>query len=222
MTAEVIHGDCLEVMQGIDPATVALVLTDPPYGVGVRTNYFTRGRTGPKSRCNNFTPLHGDDRRFDPSPLFRFHRLILFGANHYADKLPTSPSWIVWDKLNGLTSKRGFGFNDQSDCEMAWTNLGGPARLIPHRWMGALKESEYRDRRVHPTQKPVWLMARLIEQFTKQGDIVLDPYAGSGSTGVACVQTGRRFIGIESEAEYCEIARRRIAHWSPEPMLEIA
>lgn len=220
MSAEIIHGDCLDVLPTL-PHDWALVLTDPPYGIAVKTNYRERKRAA-LAQCNDFAPIHGDDKPFDPSHLLGLGRLILFGGNHYADKLPASPSWIVWDKLDGLTSKRDFGFNDQADCEIAWTNVGGPARVIPHRWMGAMKGSEHGERRVHPTQKPVWLMARLIEQFTEPGELVLDPYAGSGSTGVACVQAGRRFIGIEREAAYVEIARKRIADAQAQMTLGVA
>lgn len=220
MSAEIIHGDCRELLASVP--VPSLMLTDPPYGISVQTNYRERQRTA-LAMCNNFAPIIGDDKPFDPGHLIATGwRMILFGANHYAERLPSSPSWIIWDKLDGLTSKREFGFNDQADCEIAWTNLGGPARVIPHRWMGAMKGSEHTERRVHPTQKPVWLMARLIEQFTKPGDLVFDPYAGSGSTGVACVQTGRRFIGVEREAAYVEIARRRIAEAQSQLTLGVA
>lgn len=208
MTAEVICGDCRELLAGLPKA--ALYLTDPPYGISVKTNYKTRKR-GSLARCNDFVPIIGDDKPFDPSHLLGLGRTVLFGANHYADKLPASPSWLIWDKLDGLRSKRELGFNDQADCEIAWTNLGGPARILSHRWMGAMKGSEQTERRVHPTQKPVVLMRRIVEQFTQPDDLVIDPYCGSGSTGVACVQAGRRFIGIELNPSYVEIARKRIA-----------
>lgn len=222
-TWELHTGDCRAILPGIDPASVALLLTDPPYGVGERCNRHTAGRgrggerrlQGGPARSYDFPPVRGDAAPFDPAPLLHFPRLLLFGANHYADRLPPSPSWLVWDKLDGLTSKREIGFNDNADLEMAWTNLGGPARIIPHRWMGLLKASENSERRVHPTQKPVALMARIIEHFTNPGDLVLDPYMGSGTTGVACMQTGRRFIGIEIEEAYAAIARARIAAAQP-------
>jgi site-specific DNA-methyltransferase (adenine-specific) len=208
MTWSVHEGDCRVILPTLERA--GLVLTDPPYGISLKTNYKSRKRTA-LATCNDFPPVHDDDKPFDPSHLLGLGRVILFGANHYADKLPPSATWLVWDKLGGLTSKRALGFNDQADCELAWSNLGGPARLLSHRWMGAMKASERTSRRVHPTQKPVALMARLIETFTQPGDLVIDPYCGAGSTGVAAVQTGRRFIGIEIEAAYCAIARKRIA-----------
>ena len=207
---QVITGDCLEVMRTLPAGSVDAVITDPPYGIGLQTNYASRKRTA-LAACNDFLPIAGDDKPFDPRPFLPFPVVVLFGANYYADRLPPSGGWVVWDKLNGLSSKRAWGFNDNSDCELIWTNQGNAARLIPHRWMGAMKESEGNERRVHPTQKPIALMAELIKQYTQPGDLILDPFCGSGTTGVACVQTGRRFIGIEIDEGYATIARARIA-----------
>ena len=202
-------GDCLDIMRTLEAGSVDAVITDPPYGIALATNYASRKRTA-LAACNDFPPIAGDNAPFDPRPLLVFPVVVLFGANYYADRLPPSGGWVVWDKLNGLSSKRAWGFNDHSDCELIWTNQGNAARLIPHRWMGAMKESESNERRVHPTQKPVALMAALIGQYTQPGATVLDPFMGSGTTGVACVQTGRNFIGIEIDPGYAEIARARI------------
>ncbi len=203
------HADCRDVLPSLTPGSVDLVLTDPPYGIGVLTNYRERGR-GAAALCNNYPPIHGDDTPFDPSPLLRFKRLVLFGANHYADKLPPSASWLVWDKLNGATSKREVGFNDQADAELIWTNIGGPVRIIRHRWMGMLKDSERQDNRRHPTQKPVAVIAKIIGMFCEPGGLVLDPFMGSGTTLRAAKDAGLKAVGIEIEERYCEVAARRL------------
>jgi site-specific DNA-methyltransferase (adenine-specific) len=200
----VFHADCREVLPGLDPAAVALVLTDPPYGVGERTDRQTRGRAA-ATGCYDFPPVYGDDEPFDPTPLLRFPRLILFGANYFAGQLPASPSWVVWDKRDGVPS------NDNADAEMAWTNLGGPARVYRHLWNGMIKASERTQRRLHPTQKPVALMARLIAQHTRPGDLVLDPYAGSGPVVRAARDLGRRCIAVEIEQRYCATIVQRLA-----------
>lgn len=173
----IFHGDCREVLPALDPLEPALVLTDPPYGVRERTDRASKGRGSEPGRTtstlgggrqqlcpsNDFPPVYGDDEPFDPAHLLHYRRLILWGANHYAERLPPSPSWIVWDKLAGLsTSKRHIGLDDNGDVELAWSNLGGPARLIPHRWKGLVRASERGERVQHPTQKPVALMAGLI------------------------------------------------------------
>ncbi len=203
------YGDCNFILPNIDANKIELLLTDPPYGINLRRSYKKNKRTA-LAKCNDFQPIHGDNRPFDPQPLLKFSRCVIFGANNFAGQLPSSQSWLVWDKLNGLTSKRKFGFNDSADAELAWTNLGGPIRLIPHRWMGMLKESERREKRVHPTQKPVALMEWIIEHFTKEGDLILDPYAGSGSTLIAARNTGRKCIGIECSRQYCQAILSRL------------
>jgi len=178
------------------------IVSDPPYGVKERTARKTNGRSNACSSID-FEPVHGDDRPFDPTPLMAFDECVLFGANHYADRLTPSARWLIWDKREGGTS------DDNADCEIAWTNLRGPARLFHHKWRGMIKASERSERRVHPTQKPIALMEWCLG-FIKS-DTIIDPYMGSGTTGVACVNLGRKFIGIEISPEYFAIAKDRIA-----------
>jgi len=206
--ADLFIGDCLELLpliaEGIDA-----VITDPPYGISLKTAYKSRKR-GRLAESNDFPAIIGDDEPFDPTPWLAFERVVLFGANWYCQRLPHSGAWIVWDKLDGLESKRPFGFNDNSDCELIWTNKGKAARIIRHRWMGAMKGSEHREKRVHPTQKPIALLRTIVLNYTEYGDTILDPYMGSGSTGVACIQTGRKFVGVEIDPHYYKSAVRRI------------
>lgn len=202
------HADCWPLVASLERPD--LVLTDPPYGIAERTDRAAKGR-GNLARSNDFAPVHGDDVPFDPVPLLAFGRVVLFGANHYANRLPASATWLVWDKLDGLrTDKRLVGFDDNADVELAWTNIGGPARIVSHRWKGMVKASERDDQRVHPTQKPVALMAHIIAWLTKPGDLILDPYMGSGSTLRAAKDLGRRAIGVEIEERYCEAAANRM------------
>jgi site-specific DNA-methyltransferase (adenine-specific) len=197
------HGDCRDVLPdvwfGVD-----LLLTDPPYGI----NAVQRGRTfGTSNACatNEYIPVHDDDKPFDPAHLLAFRRAILWGANHYADKLPSESCWLTWDKRDGTKS------NPLADCELAWTNLGGPARLFSHRWMGMIRESE-RDKRMHPTQKPVALMRWCIAQAALAvNSVIVDAYMGCGPVLVAAKEFGHFAIGIEIEERYCEIAAKRLA-----------
>lgn len=204
---------CDLVLPSLVSNSISLLITDPPYGISEDTCRSGRGNWdhhGNFIPSNYFVPVHGDDKPFDPTHLLRFPRLILFGANYYANMLPMSNSWIVWDKLNGLTSKRTVGFNNNADCEMAWTNLGGPARIFRHRWTGFLKESEHKERRTHPTQKPIALMNSIIEWRTHVGDTVLDPYAGTGSTVLGAVDAACKVIACEIETEYCAVIVERL------------
>jgi DNA modification methylase len=205
--ATIYHGDCLELLPLLE---FDVIVTDPPYGINATTMNLSRQR-GALAACSDYPPIHGDDRPFDPAPILAANvPTVMFGANHYAERLPSSPTWFVWDKLDGLTSKREVGFNDQADAELVWSNLGGPVRVFRQRWMGAMKSGEDRTtRRRHPTEKPVELMRWCISQCPD--GVILDPFAGSGTTLRAAKDLGRKSIGIEIEEKYCEIAANRLA-----------
>ena len=199
-----ILGDCREVLPLLKGERIDAVVTDPPYGVGWRG---TGNKSGVLAQTTQFVGVGiiGDDEPFDPSPWLDFPHVILWGANHYADRLPPRGRWLVWDKRDGLTS------NDLADCELAWTNDTRPARLFSHRWMGMLKDSDRGKRRVHPTQKPVPVMSWCLKQLDLPPNAtILDPYMGSGTTAIAAMKAGYRFIGIEIEPAYFAVAQRRV------------
>ena len=198
------HADCRDVLPSIHPSSVDLLLTDPPYGIDVETDY-AKLASG-KSFGNAYAKVAGDDEPFDPAALIPFGRLFLFGANHYHHRLPEGGSWFVWDKVtrNGITVRT-------ADGELAWHNAGGKNCVIHrHMWSGAFRDSE-RGFLAHPTQKPVALMRFILDQWTKPGDLVLDPYMGSGPVAQACHELGRRYIGIELVEDYCRVAVSRLA-----------
>ena len=189
-------GDCLEILPTLPK--VDAVITDPPYGI----SYQPSGGNG-AARRGNLPPVAGDERPFDPAPLLAYPLVVLWGANHYAARLPSRDSWLVWYKKDGVS---GCEF---ADCEMAWCSYGGAARVFNHRWHGMIRDSEKGSLREHPTQKPIALMKWCIEQAGNP-ETVLDPFMGSGTTGVACMNLGRRFIGVEIEPKYFDIACERI------------
>jgi site-specific DNA-methyltransferase (adenine-specific) len=210
LSVEIIHGDCLDVLRGMPDASVDAVVTDPPYGIKADRRQRARGgkqhgRAMAASR--DYGATSWDDARPSADVFREMLRVgrdaVVFGGNYFADLLPPSSSWIVWDKDNGT--------NNYADFELAWTSHKRAARKVRWRWHGMLQEPGHpKDVRVHPTQKPLGLMLWVIENYTKPGDLILDPYAGSGTTGLACQMLGRRFIGIEREAEYVEIINRRL------------
>lgn len=200
------NGDCREIVPTLGLARSVLVVTDPPYGIAWDTEYSGRGM-GERTESHDYPPVYGDDEPFDPAWLLeRFNRLVLFGANNYATRLPDSAGWIVWDKTGN-----GRHVSDLSDAEMAWTNVTGGVRIYSHMWKGMLKDSERADNRVHPTQKPVALFRWVLDKFSKPGDVVLDPYMGSGSVLRAAKDCGRRVVGVEYVEAYCAVAARRMA-----------
>jgi hypothetical protein len=177
-----------------------LLLTDPPYGIGY-VQGGGRGSAGKSAFCG--VPVVGDEAAFDPEPFLRFPDVVLWGANYYSDRLPAG-RWFVLDKRCGVTPSR-----DQADCELAWVSSGQASRVFRHVWDGMIRDSEPGPR-VHPTQKPVALMLWCLAQFPA-ARVVLDPFAGSGTTLRAAKDLGRKAIGIEIEERYCEIAARRMA-----------
>lgn len=208
-------GDSREILPSLDRSFA--LISDPPYGI--RTNTDRRGRRGqlashgllPTELTIAYDPIIGDDAPFDPEHLLTFKTIVLWGANHYCHKLPGAPHWLVWDKREHTSS------DDSADCEMAWTNLKGPARMHRQLWRGLCRRGEENiakargtlSWRVHPTQKPVDLMSWCIAQAGKP-DTVVDPYMGSGTTGVAAVRASLNFIGIEIDPKYFDIAMQRI------------
>jgi DNA modification methylase len=127
--------------------------------------------------------------------------LIIWGGNYFADVLPQGTHWIVWDKLQTMPT---FG-----DCELAWTSSPRKSVVkVTIEWNGLIGKEQHRH---HPTQKPVKLMNWCISKYSKSGDIILDGFLGSGTTAVAAKNLGRKFIGIEIEPKYAEIAKQRLA-----------
>ena len=181
---------------------VDMVFTDPPYGVSEQTNRKSKGRSK-LAECNDFSPVYGDNKPYDPLPILNFDcPKIVWGANYFAKSLPEAASWIVWDKRDGI------GSNDNADCELAWTDIGGPARIFRHLWNGMIKASEQGEKRVHPTQKPIALAEWCFERL-KNVHTITDLYLGSGSTIIACEKTNRRCLGMEIDPIYCDVIVKR-------------
>lgn len=209
-------GDCRQISL---PLAASLV-TDPPYGISFdwtkdRTNWNSGKLKSPpraKNGCPRRKNIEGDHAPFNVGPWLLFKEAIIWGANNFAG-LPAATRWLVWDK-RGHTAPDDFG-----DAELAWTNIPGPVRVHRQVWRELVREGEENvanGPKVHPTQKPVALMMWCVGMTT---GVVLDPYMGSGSTGVAAVRSGRSFTGIEIDAEYFDIACRRIEEAWKQPRL---
>lgn len=190
-------GDCLEVMSGL--AGIDSLISDPPYGIRHR-----RGRCGDRGKgiTKGTNGIVGDDKPFNPAHLLGFPRVLLWGANWYADKLPPG-RWLIWDK-----QEHG-GSGDFSEAEIAWCNAGKSMKIFRHMWLGVQRKSEVGQPRLHDTQKPVELMRWCIKQVKPQG-LICDPYMGSGSTLVAAQREGRQAVGIELSEDYCQVAAERL------------
>lgn len=206
-------GDCMEILSTL--GKVDAVVTDPPYGMANNpdsrrfsgsTPEIKRRRGHGGGRFRNM--IEGDNRPFDPSPFIIFNQVILWGANHYAARLPVGTS-LVWIKRND----EAYG-TFLSDAEIGWQK--GGCGVYCFRDL-SMKANE-RDRQ-HPNQKPLSLMQWCIERISYPDSIILDPFMGSGTTGVACANLGRKFIGIEIEPKYFDIACERIRLAYAQPKL---
>jgi len=206
----------------LDGIKIDLLLTDPPYGinivhggsVGISPNLgFVGFEKKTKSRLiegRKYKSIIDDDKPFEPEFLLSLAKtMIIFGANHFASKLPDNSHWLVWDKkLEG-----GLDHNNFSDVELAWTNVKKKSSLIyRHLWSGLLRAGDRKTElkeRVHPTQKPVGLLSEIIKDYSKENNTVLDCYLGSGSTLIACEQTGRTCFGMEIDPVYIDVIIQR-------------
>lgn len=196
-------GDCLEILPTL--AGVDAVVTDPNYGIDAGNMKLGMWRT------SRMVKSDWDKERSDIAPLLALDvPTVIWGGNYF--ELPPTRCFLVWNKGNGFKGR------DFAECEMAWTNRDAVARVFDH---DPLAHGDYRDKQ-HPTQKPVALMVWCVENFTQPGDTVLDPFMGSGTTGVACAKLGRNFIGIEKDAGYFAIAQRRIEQASAQLIMELA
>lgn len=196
------HGDCRHLVPLL--GTFDLLLTDPPYGINAdnRKRILSRSKM---AKARDYGETQWDESAPPRWMLDMLRdsaaRQILWGGNYY-DALPSARGWLVWDKDNGA--------NDFADCELAWTNLEIAVRKFKWRWAGMLQENmSEKDVREHPTQKPLALMTWCLS-LVPDAATVLDPFAGSGTTGRACKDMGRSCVLIEREERYCEIIARRM------------
>lgn len=197
--------DCRSILPMIPEKSIDLVLTDPPYGVPVMVDGDFYGGKNRAANGRAYSPVVGNDEEFDPAIVLSIgSHYILWGANHYAHKLPYIGRWLVWDKRCQQQPTR-----TQADCELAWCSDYGAARIFYHVWDGMIKDSEKGIPRQHPTQKPVALMKWCLD-FYPEALLTLDPYMGSGSTIKAAKDLNRKCIGIEIEEKYCKIAVDRL------------
>jgi site-specific DNA-methyltransferase (adenine-specific) len=225
-----IVGDCtdkgvVERVMGGEKARYGM--HDPPYGINVVGVSAAIGgdkpfgkQTGTISfhntvKTNEYRPIVGDDKLFDPSLILDYAQdNVLWGANYYADKLKPKKGWIVWDKKGREDWRDNF-----SDCELAWTSLPIVTKIFRHTWMGMVQEGQ-REKRIHPTQKPVQLFVKIMSEIFKDDGIIIDFYLGSGTTLIACENLNRRCRGIEIDPGYAAVTLQRfLDHTGVKPEL---
>ena len=180
--------DCMEILPTLDK--VDAIITDPPYGLG---NRMKGGTWAEKQEFKDMVvwdtaPPSIEDLLNIAS---KAKICVFWGGNYYG--LPASRCWLVWDKQNAVPT--------MSDCEIAWTNLDANTKRFSHP-VGRVLNG-------HPSEKPLRLMEWTL-QTVKASGVILDPFMGSGTTGVASLKTNNKFIGIERDPKYFDIACKRI------------
>ncbi len=190
-------GDCRDVLPSL--GAIDAVVTDPPYGIGW------------KPRVNHQEQPWQDDQAFDPAPWLAVGRHHLFwGAQYFARLLPHSESWLTWVKRPIAGGDFSGDRRSYATTELAWSDWG-KSRFISHVWDGGMRAGSGDNRTFcHPSQKPVEVMTWCLLGLPDDVRTILDPFAGSGTTGVASMRAGRRFIGIEREPEYFALCVERL------------
>lgn len=206
-------GDSRDVVPTL-PRAPALI-SDPPYGIdythsGEHACRFNGVGVTKAARIRGVPPIIGDNGPFDPAPwIAHCENVLLWGADHFYPRLPDRGRFLGWNKLGDMEPWDSF-----SDIEFAWHSADKAARVFNMKWKGIAcdKRGESNGLREHPTQKPIALMKWCIDQAeVPAGAIILDPFMGSGTTGVAAVERGYGFRGVEIDAGYFEISLRRIS-----------
>ena len=188
------HGDCRQIVPLL--GHFDLLLTDPPYGINAGKKNFGKWRTSrmPKGDWDSKVPpmwllemlLESSDKH------------IIWGGNYYA--LPPTRQYLVWDK------GAGFKGRDFAECEQAWCSMDGNAKILQR---DPLASQDYKTKE-HPTMKPLAVMQWCLSLVGDDVDTILDPFAGSGTTGRAAKDAGKQCVLIEQEERYCEIAAKRM------------
>ena len=198
------NGDCLEVMKEFDNESIDCVIADPPYGLNYLSNRYKYG--------NPHLKIENDDKLFIPI-VSLWQKLKTTGAMYvfYSHKLPlvsdNIKNVIIWVKNNWSAGDLEGDYGNQYEmlAFMPKGNFKLKSKRFSNVWFFDREIPKY-----HPTQKPTSLINRIIESATNKGDIILDPFLGSGTTARACKDLGRKCIGIEISKEYCDIAVKRL------------
>lgn len=205
--SEAFNADCMAVMARYPDKYFDLAVVDPPYGIGITRQSAKAAKIGWGGVAPQ-TAYHAFDDSTPPNAEY-FEELrrvsknqVIWGGNYF--HLPPTPCVLIWDK-----ERAGDWF---ADCEIAWTSFASPARIFRFRWHGMLQgNSKKKEKRIHPTQKPVALYAWIFQNYATKGDKILDTHLGSGSSRIAAYDAGLDFVGCELDKVYFDLEEQRFA-----------
>lgn len=191
---KIVNADCLDILKQLPDKCIDLVLTDPPYGLNKKFKGGKSGKTNFNSIVDkgwDFTP----DKEVFEEIVRVSKNQIVWGGNYFADMLPPSRCWIVWDKMIAEDFSLAM-------LELAWTSFDKNAKIFRY--------ASEKDFRLHPTQKPLQLFKKCIAEYSKEGDLIADFFSGSGTTAVACWELKRKFICVEKDFDYWKASCKRL------------
>lgn len=204
--------DCMEAMRQFPDKFFDLAIVDPVYGDVTKGGYMTHNHgqhigTGKANQKGYHAGLWSQTKT-DAEYFKELRRVsknqIIWGGNYFADMLPSSQGYIVWDKIH----PDGIEF---ADCELAWTSFDKATRIFRFMWNGMLQgDMKNKENRIHPTQKPVRLYEWLLKNYAKPGDRILDTHVGSASSLIACHRGGYQYWGFEIDPTYYKMANERL------------
>ena len=207
--------DCVQGLKRFADNYFDLAIVDPPYGIDI--NNQRQGKGGGMARKIDYTKKDWDKTAPEIIYFNELRRVsknqIIWGANHFISRLPIDSScWIVWDKDNGET--------DFADCELAWTSFKTAVRRFKWTWAGMRQQNmKHKEKRIHPTQKPIALYKWLLMNYASEGNLILDTHLGSGSSRIAAYDLGYDFTGFEIDPEYYEKQEKRFKNFSAQQRL---
>lgn len=192
----------------MDGVKADMVMTDAPYGINAVGNNGEVGANFGIAQKGKYRQIIADDTTETAQQAYDIlsqicDKLILWGGNYFLDFLPSSDGWLIWDKRGESGIRNTF-----ADGEMAWCSFHTPVRIYHQLWNGMIREGEH-EKRVHPTQKPIKMLSEILQDFSKEDEIVLDVFGGSGSTLIACEQLNRKCYMCELDEHYCDVILQR-------------
>ena len=204
--------DCMELMKQYPDKYFDLAIVDPPYGISIHKMNFTQSVKGGVAKRKDYSDITDWDSNTPNAEYFaELQRVsknqIIWGWNYFVENLTSCKCYIVWDKKTEDKYS-----NDFADCETAWTSFNKPAKVYRHLWSGMLQQNmKDKEVRIHPTQKPIGLYKRTLNDFAEQGMKILDTHLGGGSIAVACHYFGCDLVASEINPKYYKKAMKRIA-----------
>ena len=207
--SEFILGNCMNYLKDYPDNYYGLAIVDPPFGGVTLGGYAKNKMTGGLAKHPKYNLSLWDQNRPDRNYFTEIKRVsknqIIWGGNYFIDYLEPSQCWIVWDKI------KDFNGCDFADVELAFTSFNKASRIFRFQWSGMLQgDMKNKEKRIHPTQKPVRLYTWILDNFAQKGDKILDTHVGSASSLIACERMGYEYVGYEINEEYYKMASARL------------